>query len=397
MQGDGSITGLVLTGGGARAAYQVGVLQHVLEIGRDAGADGRNPFGIICGTSAGAINACALACRSDDVFDAVSDLAEVWSGFRVDQVYRSNLAQMVTSGARWVSLVSLGWLFAQRRLRPRSLLDNQPLAELLRRQIDFGRLPALMAEGHLQGVAVTASCYSSGDHATFYQSRRPIEPWVRHQRLATRCDLGHAHLLASSAIPFVFPAVSLDGPRGRAFFGDGSMRQTAPIAPAIHLGAERLLVVGAGRARETMTDLPTDPGYPSLAQIAGHSLSSIFLDALAADVERLERINRTLSLMGAEERHRAGLRHVELLYIAPSRRLDEIAARHAHALPATVKSLLRILGSDPASGSLQGSALTSYLLFESGFTRELMALGRTDAQARAAEIRRFFGWDRAGD
>ena len=135
--GDESITGLVLTGGGARAAYQVGVLQQILAIGREAGADGHNPFGIICGTSAGAINACALACRSDDVFDAVSDLAEVWGGFRVDQVYRSNLAQMVTSGARWVSLVSLGWLFAQRRLRPRSLLDNQPLAELLRRQVDF--------------------------------------------------------------------------------------------------------------------------------------------------------------------------------------------------------------------------------------------------------------------
>lgn len=388
------MTGLVLTGGGARAAYQVGVLQQIIALGRAAGATERNPFRIICGTSAGAINACALACAADSIADGVDRLVEVWGGFHAHHVYRSNLTQMIASGARWVSLVSLGWIFAQRRLRPRSLLDNAPLAELLRRKIDFSRLPALMAEGHLQGVAVTASSYGSGDHATFYQSLRDIEPWVRHQRLAMRCALDHRHLMASSAIPFVFPAVPIEGPQGRTYFGDGSMRQTAPIAPAIHLGADRLLVIGAGRAQEAAPQ-PVEVGDPSLAQIAGHALSSIFLDALAADVERLQRINRTLSLMSEAQRRQSGLRPIELLFISPSERLDAIAARHAHALPLTVKSLLRILGSDPGSGRMQGSALISYLLFEADYTRELMALGRADALAQADEIRRFFGWNNA--
>lgn len=386
------LTGLVLTGGGARAAYQVGVLQQILALRREAGVHGGNPFEVICGTSAGAINACVLACGADDVDATGARLAEVWSGFSVDQVYRSNLSDMVASGARWVSLISLGWLFAQRKLRPRSLLDNEPLAELLRREIDFARLPALLADGHLHGVAVTASSYGTGDHATFYRSGAPIEPWIRHQRLAMHCELGHDHLLASSAIPFVFPAVALHGPRGRAYFGDGSMRQTAPVSPAIHLGAERLLVIGAGRTKEPEAPAADDPVYPSLAQIAGHSLSSIFLDALAADVERLGRINRTLSMMTPEQRAATGLRAIDMLFISPSERIDAIAARHAHALPKTVKSLLRILGSDTESGSAQGSALTSYLLFEAGFTRELMTLGRADARARADEIRRFFGW-----
>ena len=392
MQDSRQSTGLILTGGGARAAYQVGVLQSIVDLGRAAGADDRNPFGIICGTSAGAINACALACGADDHRRAVERLTEVWAGFHAHQVYRSNVSQMIVSGARWLSLLSLGWIVTQRRLRPRSLLDNAPLADLLRTEIDFARLPALLAEGHLRGVAVTASSYTSGDHATFYAGGYDIQPWVRHQRLAMRCSLGPHHLLASAAIPFVFPAVSLDGPQGTAWFGDGSMRQTAPIAPAIHLGAQRLLVIGAGRAREAAAPQPSAPAYPSLAQIAGHSLSSIFLDALAADVERLQRINRTLARMTPEQTRETGLRQIDLLFITPSQRLDAIAARHADSLPATVKSLLRILGSDPASGAMQGSALTSYLLFESGYTQELMALGRADALAQADEIRRFFGW-----
>jgi NTE family protein len=385
-------TGLVLTGGGARAAYQAGVLDAIAQLRREAGVTSANPFPVVCGTSAGAINAAALASRADDFDAAVTDLVDVWQGIQVQQVYRTAVSDMVLSGARWLSLLSLGWVLAQRRLRPRSLLDNQPLGELLARRVPLQRLPALLESGHLSALAITASSYSTGEHVTFYDCRYPITPWVRNQRLAQRGPLHQGHLLASSAIPFVFPASRLDGPRGLGYFGDGSMRQTAPISPAIHLGAERILVIGAGRMVEPPGAPRPDPTYPSLAHMAGHALSSIFLDTLAADIERTRRVNQTLSLIPPERRADTRLRHLELLVISPSQRLDELAMRHAAALPATVSGLLRVLGASGDGATGQGGALVSYLLFVSAYTRELIALGRRDALAQADAIRAFFGW-----
>lgn len=385
-------TGLVLTGGGARAAYQVGVLQAIAGMRREAGILSGNPFPVISGTSAGAINASALACGADNFDDAVAQLADVWSKFQVQQVYRAEVSDMVTSGARWLSLLSLGWVFAQKRLRPRSLLNNQPLGVLLAQRVPLARLPGLLEGGHLDALAITASSYSSGEHVTFYESNHQITPWVRQHRLAQRCRLSHAHLLASSAIPFVFPATSLEGVHGHAYFGDGSMRQTAPISPVIHLGAQRVLVIGAGRRAEPARPAQVDPAYPSMAQIAGHALSSIFLDTLAVDIERTKRINQTLSLIPPEKQSGTHLRHIDLLTISPSQHLDDIAARHINALPPTVGSLLRILGASSKAQDGQGSALVSYLLFEAAYTQELMALGRTDATAQREDIHRFFGW-----
>ena len=381
-------TGLILTGGGARAAYQAGVLHAISRILQDAGRPAAySPFDIICGTSAGALNATALACRADNFASGVRGLLAVWENVVTHAVYRADSLAVLRSGARWLSLLSFGWLLRKwRAAPPRSLLDNTPLAGLLHRALDLPRLDANLESGRLHALAITASSYSSGHHLTFYQSAARVEPWVRHQRMAMATQIGVEHLLASSAIPFVFPAVPLYLAGHREFCGDGSMRQSAPIAPAIHLGATKVLVVGAGRMSEPASLDPGQSGYPSLAQVAGHALSSIFLDSLAADVERLQRVNHTLARIPEEARAAMPLRRVELLTIAPSEQLDDIAARHTASLPAPVRTLLGALGALES----RGAALASYLLFEASYTRELIRLGEHDTLARRDDVLAFF-------
>jgi len=390
-------TGLLLTGGGARAAYQVGVLEAIADIRASAGQQqGGNPFPVITGTSAGAINAAALACGADDFDSAVRRIAQVWRQMRTQQIYRTDSLAMLDAAARWRLVLGFGQLVAKwLRIRPRSLLDNTPLAGLLAEMVPLGRLPQLLQGGHLQALAITASSYSSGEHATFFESAVPMEPWVRSQRIAVQDRITHGHLLASSAIPFVFPATGLPMGGHTEFFGDGSMRQTAPIAAAIHLGASRILVVGAGRMHEPREAVApnTLTGYPSFAQIAGHAMSSIFLDALAVDVERLQRINHTLALIPPELRSQSTLRPLELLVISPSERIDAIAQRHVKDLPGPVRRLFGGMAqSEGGNAGAKGSALASYLLFESSFTQELMALGRFDTLGQRDAVLRFFGW-----
>jgi len=367
--------GLVLTGGGARAAYQVGVVKAVRDI---LGNPVKNPFPILCGTSAGAINATTLAVYADDFSRGVGNLLEVWENMHCHHIYRTDPARIMRSGARWLAAMML-----LSRNNPVSLLDSTPLKEMLERTLSFDRIQDHIDSGALYAVCVTASGYTSGQSVSFFQGGSGLEGWERNQRIGAAVSLKLEYLLASSALPFIFPAVKVH----REYFGDGSVRQIAPVSPALHLGADRVLVVGTGRQTPDQARARSNV-YPSVAQIAGHALNSIFLDGLSVDLERLERINRTLTLIPPAKLAEANLplRPVKVLFISPSQPIERIAARFVHELPATVRFVLRPTGAMNRSGS----NLVSYLLFEEAFCRTVIDLGYQDTIAREQEVRDFF-------
>lgn len=385
-------TGLVLTGGGARAAYQVGVLSAIMELlDPDWHSRFQNPFDIICGTSAGAINAAALACRADRPHLGVRRIRRLWSSLNTDMIYRADAPGLIRTGVRWLGLLSLGWMYSGlTRKRPHSLLDNTPMQGLLERVLDFSNLRANLESGSLSALAITASGYTSGEHLTFYQANTPIEPWHRYLRLAIPTPIGIEHLMASSAIPFVFPARQVQVHGKGEWCGDGSMRQLAPISPAIHLGAHRVMVIGTGYRDDTHPEnREASPPYPSLAQVGGHALSSIFLDGLSADVERLERINYLMDHADPNGGPPT-VRRIEVLTITPSQSLDLMALEHLHDMPAQARALFRVLGVSSDPNRPGGGALMSYLLFEAGYTKRLIELGYADTMRRNNEVIAFF-------
>jgi NTE family protein len=379
-----SDTALVLTGGGARAAYQVGVLRalaHILPHGAS------NPFPIVCGTSAGAINAAAIAAGAIDFHRAVRRLQLVWRNFRANQVYRTDLIGIAATGARWLFEPVL------RRLgmsKPVALLDNTPLAELLRARLDLHEVGNVISAGALRALAITATSYMSGESISFYQGNDLLSGWRRARRVGVRVEIGVEHLLASSALPFIFPPTKIH----REYFGDGSMRQMAPVSPALHLGAQRLFIISVGRAITESHERAQVESYPSLAQIAGHALSSIFLDGLEADIERLERINRTLRLMPPDSRESDvfQLREVDVMVMRPSQDLGALAAQFARTLPIAVRMLLSAIGGMRRGGG----TLVSYLLFEQDYCRTLIDLGYKDTMARREEVELFLGKKSSG-
>ena len=376
------VTGLILSGGGARAAYQVGVLAAIADLLPDSA---KNPFPVIVGTSAGAINAVGLACGALHFSEAIRRLTAVWQGFHTHQVYRSDWPGVLRQAGRFVghSLLGLGGDM------PVALLDSSPLRELLGRELDFSGIHAAVARRQLRAVAVTAFGYESGQAVTFYQGRGSIDPWFRHRRVGVPTRLSLEHLLASAAIPLIFPPVKVN----REYFGDGAVRQSAPISPALHLGANRVLVVGvSGNPQQPSVPHPHQRSFrgqhPSLAQIGGHMLNSTFIDSLEDDLELLQRLNHLSHLLPSERRPKhLGLTPVEVLVVAPSQPLDEIAARHRRELPAALRLFLR----GPGATRTSGAGVLSYLLFEASYCSELIELGRRDALAKRSQLSRFLG------
>ncbi len=367
--------GLVLPGGGARAAYQVGVLKGLAEM---LPQDAPSPFPIISGTSAGAINAALIASHAQDFRHGVAYLDHVWREIRSEKVFKTGAFTALRTSAHWIFTLLSGGMD---RHNPIFILNNAPLRELLREHIDFDRLEEAIDGGALDALAITASGYTSARSISFYQGRRGLEPWHRTRRLGQPVELTLDHVMASVALPVIFPAVQI----GREYFGDGSMRQSAPLSPAVHLGADRVLVIALRNEQPNRLPLEQEAvPYPSLGQIAGYLLDTLFMDSIYGDLERLQRINNTVSRIKDGEQP---LKVIDTLVITPSEDIRDIATKHKHEFPRSVRFLLRGIGGLHRSGS----QLLSYLLFESGYCRDLIDLGMRDAQANADKLLAFIG------
>lgn len=375
-QSDSTNIALVLPGGGARGAFQVGVLKALAEILPKKSA---NPFSVISGTSAGAINSVVLAARAQHFRSAIAELEQVWAHFRCHQVYKTDHLTMLKSSVHWLlSIVLGGWLVGT----PKSLLDNAPLRELLSRNVHFPRIRVAIENGNLTAVAITAAGYESARSTSFFEGPDSLRDWVRTRRCGKRTHLNLDHLMASIAVPMIFPPQRI----GNEFFGDGAMRQATPLSPAIHLGADRILVIGI--RDETGEKIPTTLGPPpSIAQIAGYMLDTLFMDGLYSDLERMTRINQLIDAVPAEHRRGAlaRVRPIDTMLVVPSEDLREIAFRHRRELPVALRALLRgISGKSPS-----GNRLLSFLLFEKAYTRDLIALGYRDAMKVKDELQDF--------
>jgi NTE family protein len=378
--------GLVLTGGGARAAYQAGVLRGIAEIAPSEPL----PFQVLTGVSAGALNGVAIAASADRSFrESAEKLWSTWESLVVHDVFRTDAASLLGIGTRWVRDLGLGGFLGH--TRSSYLLDTSPLREVLTGRIDFAKVREHVDSGRLRGVAVSATNYFSGTAVTFFDAHQDVKPWFRSTRIAKRTRLELEHVLASAAIPVFFPPVRVGG----SHYGDGCIRLSAPLSPAIHLGADRILAIGIrySRSQETTVKLNEDvyPESLSLVNIVGVLLNAVFLDSLEADLERLERINRTIQLLDQERRgsHPDQLRHIPILAIKPSRDLGSLASEQFQRFPRALRHLLRGLGaSDDA-----GWDLLSYLAFDSAYTGRLLSLGYDDAVARRDEISRFLAGD----
>jgi NTE family protein len=368
--------GLILTGGGARAAYQAGVLAGVARL-LPEGAP--SPFRVICGTSAGALNAAIIAQDAGNFAAGVKRAVNAWATLNDSSVHRSDLRSVARHVARW------GWtaIAGNKRGRPVSLLDNSPLRELVPRLVDFSRVRAAIRNKHLDALSVTASSYRTGQSVSFFEGNERAQPWSSARRRGERATLGAEHVLGSMAIPLMYPPERI----GDDHFGDGAIQQLSPISPAIHLGAEKVLIVGVGRCPSAAAILETTAAYPSIGQISGHLFDSIFSDTLESDLERIAQVNQMLALIPEKVRERNGLqkREVATWIMNPRQSLEELAALRVHRLPTSLRLLLRAVG---AMNDSRGGVL-SYLLTEEWYCKSLIRSGFRDALVQRSEIADF--------
>ncbi len=365
--------GLILPGGGARNAYQVGVLKAVEEL-LPTGAP--SPFPVVTGTSAGSLNAGMIASRSGDFSDGMGRLLGMWENLHMDMVVRTDAKTATRTGARWI------WSFAsggKSNSQPESLLDNTPLRSLIEHHVNLARMRQCVQAGQLRALGITASSYGRGASVTYFEGADGLTPWQRTRRVGTPARLRLDHFMASIAIPVVFPAIKL----GNEYYGDGSMREAAPLSPALHLGANKLLIISV--RNPVIDDVPARaPVYPNLGQIAGYMFDTLFIDRLDSDIERLNRINFALSESKRQsfQHDDALLRPIEFLVISPSVDIREIVAKHIKSFPRSMRILLSGLG----AMTKEGRPLTSYLLFDAAFARDLIELGYQDGYAQRAKL-----------
>jgi NTE family protein len=364
---------LILPGGGARAAYQVGVLKAISELMPE---QKHSPFRVYSGTSAGAINTSVLASHAQNFQIGMRNLEAVWNNFTVQQVYKTNALTVLKNSAHWIWTVLSAGRFGK---KPTSLLDNQPLRELLIKNVNFSGVAEGLKKDLIDGLVVVCSAYSTAQSVNFFQAREEHGSWQRFRRIGYPADITIEHLMASVAIPYVFPAVRV----GDQFFADGAVRQAKPLSAALHLGADRLLVIGV-RDEQPNYISSADVIYPSLGKIAGYILDTLFMDGLFTDLEHLLHVNRLLENFNQLE---VPEKPIACHIIVPSCDIRDIALKHQHRLPRSVRMFMAGTG---ARGKVSGSQLVSYLLFEQHYTRDLISLGYTDAMEQKDSLMEFF-------